>query len=396
LTTVPPVDLLPGASAATAAPLGGLDPCAWDRLAGENFYSSAGWLNFCAVEFGGDGDAVVSYRHGRPVAALPYAPTGDALFQTYRWHRLLAELGLPTPPSEGLLVGPREGYQTHLLGSADQLTELVRKLRAISAGRACVAMYVPTKLAVALWRTVGTPVPVLVETDAWIEVPEEGWAAWQTSLGGHRRRRVRKEIRDFQDAGYRIEHVPLADSCEELGTLASATLARYGHRSDPEAELASLRNHVACFGDAARTALLRTATGDLVGFCLHYLWNGTMFARWVGFDYDRILGDGEYFNLVYYTQLQRSDELGLRWIHAGIRSIEAKALRGARLQPLWLVDLTENSVLFEAEQATRAHNTGCYDRLKADRRTANALDEQSWAPFRQRQNGQEEQGEADG
>ena len=55
---------------------------------------------------------------------------------------------------------------------------------------------------------------------------------------------------------------------------------------------------------------------------------------------------------VYYAPVRMAAELGLRWVHPGIESPDAKALRGAQLRPLWLLDLSEDSVLLTATQAT--------------------------------------------
>jgi uncharacterized protein len=374
--------------------LDGVAPAEWDRLAGRNFYSSAAWLGFCATDFGSDSGVAVSYRDRAPVCAVPFVEAGGSLFATYRWYEILPACGLPTPPRRGVLVGPREGYQTPLRGadagaSAEEVHAVVQRVRDFVADNhsgsqsACVAMYVPTEDALAMQRAGVVAPPVLLEADAWIEVPDGGWAAWEERLSSKRRQRVRREVRRFHDAGFHIEHWPLSACWQQLGRLARATLAKHGQDGEAEAELAGvLRNHVRCLGEAAQTALLWDVEGALVGFCLYYVWGDTIFLRWAGFDYKRLAGSGEYFNVVYYAQVEVASELGLRWLHAGVKSIDAKALRGAQLRPLWLVDLSENSPLTEAADRVRQHNAKRYERLKADPRTGTALDEEAWEPFR--------------
>jgi hypothetical protein len=369
----------------TAQRLGGLTPAAWDALAGRNFYSSAGWLGFCTTDFGQESAAAVSFRDGEPVCAVPYVPADSSLFGSYRWHDILTDAGLPAPHPDGLLVGPREGYQTHFLGASgttlDELADVVGQLRAAAAGQSCVAMYVTTDDALALRRAgVGT-MPVLLEADGWIELPERSWSSWEESLTRNRRKMVQRDVRQFRDAGYRIEEVPLTECWHRLGEIASATQAKYGHDTRPEIELTSLRNHAVCMGEAARTALLYTAEGSLVGFCLYYAWQDTVTLRWLGLDYSRLSGGREYFNLCYYAQIELAAQLGTRWLHAGTKSVDAKAIRGARLRPLWLLDLTEDSVLAGADDAVRQHNAGRYEQLKADPITAAALDEDAWQAF---------------
>jgi hypothetical protein len=361
--------------------LGGLTAEAWDALAGPHFYSSAAWLGFCAADFGQESAAAVAYRDGEAVCAVPYVLADDSLFGSYRWHDLLTEAGLPAPAAQGLLVGPREGYQTHFLGDASAVADVVRQLRDAADGQACVAMYVTTADALALRQAGVTTTPVLLEADAWIEVPDHSYQVWEQSLSRNRRKMVRRDVRQFQDAGYRVEQVTLPEHWQRLGEIASATQAKYGHHTEPEIELKSLRNHALCMGDAARTALLYRADGELVGFCLYYAWQDTVTLRWLGLDYERLAGAQEYFNLCYYAQIELAGELGTRWVHAGVKSVDAKAIRGAQLRPLWLVDLTENSALANADETIRRHNANRYDQLKADPITAEALVDDAWLPF---------------
>jgi hypothetical protein len=371
--------------------LGGVSPEVWDRLAGRNFYSSDGWLSFCEKDFGGDSGAAVSFSEGQPVCALPFVEVHDSLPQLYRWPELLARRGLPAPSPGGLLIGPREGYQTHILSStgrpsASGVAAIIDQLRRVPASGdnsavGCVAMYVTTDDALALQRAGVTAIPVLLEPDAWIEIPEGGWAAWEASLPARRRNNVRREVRQFREAGYQVHQLALSECWQELGAMASASQAKYGRDSDPEPLLRALSNHVACMGDAARTILCRTSDGDPVGFCLYYVWRDTIFLRWAGFDYERLVGAAEYFNLCYYAQIELASELGLRWLHAGIKSTEAKALRGAQLRPLWLVDIAEDSILGRCAKQIRLHNARRYEGLKEDPRTAGALDHRAWEAF---------------
>ncbi len=59
---------------------------------------------------------------------------------------------------------------------------------------------------------------------------------------------------------------------------------------------------------------------------------------------------------MYYLPVRIAAEAGARWIHAGVEAAEAKALRGAQLRPLWMLDLSEDSVLTGHEDAIRSAN----------------------------------------
>jgi hypothetical protein len=85
---------------------------------------------------------------------------------------------------------------------------------------------------------------------------------------------------------------------------------------------------------------------------------------------------------VFYESVRLAPGLGARRVHVGIKASEGKALRGASLRPLWLVDLTENSPLGGAEELIRRHNRKLFEHYAEDARTSAALvDPHSWREF---------------
>ncbi len=357
---------------------------AWDELAGRNFYSSANWLDFCAVEHGAAVDGVVIAGDSTAAeVAMPVFSGADLAGSSYDWNAHLARRSLPALPSGGLLVGPREGYQTHLLRAAARpdpgaVTRLLAELRARTTGDACVAMYLTTE-DVRLFRTAGVQAPaVLLECDAWIPIPDDGFDAWLTTLTAKRRISVNREVAAFTSAGFRIRHVPLRECSAAIVPLAQRTESKYGFEATAAEDLASFRNHEHCLGDAAMVALC-TLDDDPVGFCLYYVWRDTIFLRWGGFDYSRLRNAYEYFNLLYYEQIRRAGEWGIRWIHAGIKATKAKVWRGAVIRPLWLLDLAATSPLVDAQRAVHDHNETFLDGLLADSTLAKAIaDRAEW------------------
>jgi hypothetical protein len=55
----------------------------------------------------------------------------------------------------------------------------------------------------------------------------------------------------------------------------------------------------------------------------------------VGFDYAALPGAYEYFTVAFYEPIRYAYAHGLRRIHLGRESYQAKVRRGARLRPLW-------------------------------------------------------------
>ena len=354
----------------------------WDGLAGRNFYSSANWLDFCATEHGAVLDTVVVAGNSTAAeVAVPLFSGADLAGSPYDWNAQLASRSLPTLATGGLLVGPREGYQTHVLRATPRptlgaVTQLLAELRARAAEKACVAMYLNTE-DVRLFRAAGVAAPaVLLECDAWLPVPDGGFDTWFAALSRNRRHFVRKEVAAFTSAGYRIQHLPLRECSTAIAPLAVRTEFKYGYHATTAEDLTTFRNHERCLGDAAMVALC-TLDDTPVGFCLYYVWRDTIFMRWAGFDYPRLRNAYEYFNLAYYEQLRWAAEREIRWIHAGIKAAKAKVLRGAILRPLWLLDLAATSPLVGAERAVRDHNAAFLDELLADRALASGISDRA-------------------
>ena len=73
----------------------------------------------------------------------------------------------------------------------------------------------------------------------------------------------------------------------------------------------------------------------IAGVTICYQWRTTLYGRFAGFDYGRLRGACEYFNVALYAPVQYAGKAGLRRCHLGVASWESKAYRGARLRPLW-------------------------------------------------------------
>ncbi|MGI8665410.1 MAG: GNAT family N-acetyltransferase [Jatrophihabitans sp.] len=370
-----------------ADPLGGLTDPEWDELAGDRFYSSAFWLRLCGFEGGGVAGGVHLDLAGGGRAAVPVIAVGDNPHPNCQWGRLLAARGLPSPPERGILVGQRRGYLAHLLASpaADRASAAAGLLAAVRAVRpplgadapARVALYLTTPDVLALRAAGVRSLPVALAADAWIAIPPGGWDAWLQSLGSrHRLRRIRSEVRRFAQAGYRVWRCSLRESYRDVARLAVQTEHRYGKAADLAGYTEAFRQQGEFAGDRAEVLLCGVDDGPPVGCCLYYRDDDTIYLRAVGFDYDRLRGAAEYFNLTYYLPAQLP---GVRWLHAGMSTPDGKALRGAELRPLWLLDLTEDSVLERHPEQVLAHNAAYRTDLAASSpAVAGALRTELW------------------
>lgn len=368
----------------------GLDPAVrpiWNRLAAEHFYQSEPWLRVCEL-YGGvrlepvlvtDGDRAC----GSWVTAYDTLRPGN-----YDWTAKYAALQVAPPSPAALLVAPSLAYSGAILRDDDDpalLARLLAELRDTSLRMTGqpdrVAMYLSTADVIALRRAGVRAHPLLLEPDAWIELPDGGWEGYLYQLATSRRHKVRREVRRFQESGCTITHHALPEVYELLPPLAESMAIKYGYSGRAPGFLLEFGKYVEATGDLGRVAMC-WHDGQPTGFCLYYPWGSSIFLRWASFDYARLTGSQEYFNLSYYAQVRIAEERGLTALHAGKNALAAKVLRGATLRPLWALDLSDREPSDTDTDRIRAANAGILAQLRADDILGPAIaDLDDWTPF---------------
>ncbi|MFF3350336.1 peptidogalycan biosysnthesis protein [Streptomyces sp. NPDC002779] len=388
-------------TAGFGSPTEGLSAEEWDRLAGSHFYASRGWLEFCVADPGGHtltGNVHTRLSDGG-TAAVPVTAVWEENNGFYQWGRLLDQAGLPAVSPQGLLVGPRRGYQTNLLVSEGSdrveaagslLDELDRLRRQTAAERMfdtsrpdqvpCHAMFLDTADVRALRAAGVRAQPVLCASDAWIRTEGEDWNGWMRTLPSKRRGElIRRDQRRFDEVGYRFTELALSECYQEAALMSQGTQARYGQPADAGVLAESLRVQAEAMGDAARVLMCARGDESPVGFLLFYRHGDSTFLKGAGFHYDRLVNVAEYFNLVYYEPIRDALRAGRRWLHAGISSADAKAMRGAEIRPLWMLDLFGDGA---ANEAIRAYNAAqLLELTDTSTAVAKAVVEDQWLEF---------------
>ncbi|MFF7357312.1 MULTISPECIES: peptidogalycan biosysnthesis protein [Streptomyces] len=382
-------------------PTEGVDTEEWDRLAGNHLYAASGWLDFCVHDPGGR--TLTGNVHARlpdgGMAAVPVTAVWEENNAFYQWSRLLERAGLPPAAPQGLLVGPHRGYQTNLLVSegtdrteaaAALLDELAALRRQAGAQRLfddarpqnipCHGMFLDSTDVRALRAAGVRAEPVLCAADAWIRTEGEDWNGWMRTLPSKRRGElIRRDQRRFDDAGYHFLEKPLSECYEEAALMSRGTQARYGQPADVEVLAESLRVQAEAMGDAARVLMCARDGESPVGFLLFYRWGDATYLKGAGFHYDRLVGVAEYFNLVYYEPIRDALRAGRRRLHAGIASTDTKAMRGAEIRPLWMIDVFGDGT---GNDAARAYNAAQLRELtESSTAVAKAVVEDDWLEF---------------
>lgn len=309
----------------------------WDDLArGAGYYSSHDWL--LANEAHPSATAryfVVESADGRPVVGLPVYDVARETNDDYH----PARLGLPDDRFR--VLGSRRGYRGGPLVVPDlapaalsaALTTLAHALRSELDGPSGW-FYVPSpSLAHVQALSPGPVGDQPLGHEAWIDVGPGGLEEHLARTPPKRRREMGRERRRFLDAGYAVGTETTASVADEAGRLLALLEQKHGNDKGVDAMTGYMRV-LAGLPDPGEVVTCR-AEGQLVGFCHYFLFAGTLWARCAGFDYARLRGAFEYFNLCVYELLERAATEGCTAVHLGTGSLQAKTNRGARLEALW-------------------------------------------------------------
>ncbi|WP_231340001.1 peptidogalycan biosysnthesis protein [Arthrobacter sp. AK01] len=328
--------------------------------------SSEEWLTYCALEAEFSGAIHTTGPNG--LGAVAVTAVDHCSNSLYRWDRILAERGLASPPPCGLHIGPARGYQGDFLcEDTDVIPDLValgqeacqeavpRKLNR-KAPVPFVGMYLKDHDVNHLTSHGLGSEPLLIALDAYIPVRGQNLDEFAEGLPRKRRHTVRKEHGEFLDAGYGTTSTLLKDSTRTVAELNVEMQLRRGIVDDVDVTQGLFQQQAAIFGDKAHVEILHDKDGQSVGFMLWYDKGDTLYVRAVGFKEDKLVGASEYFNLTYYCAIEIAQDRGLNWVHAGIEASKVKAIRGAELRGLWLVDLSTDSILLPYSDDIRLKN----------------------------------------
>ncbi|MEV0274585.1 GNAT family N-acetyltransferase [Hamadaea sp. NPDC050747] len=164
---------------------------------------------------------------------------------------------------------------------------------------------------------------------AWNSLDE--YVAW---LPRSRRYDVKREIRAFREAGYRVT-VDGGDAIDErLSELYAGLQRRFGFPAEPGAVLAGFQR-VRERLDAKMRVFVARDGDEPLGFVLALEHEGVLYTRQAGFT--RGTGSSSnfiYFNTLFYEMIAYAIDRGLRGIEYGTESFGAKLQRGCRLRAI--------------------------------------------------------------
>jgi predicted N-acyltransferase len=325
-----------------------VDPVAWNRLAGRaSLYSVHAWLAY--VEEYGDCAAryLLVWQRDSLIAALPTYRFAGSIPRFYDPELLLPGVAGRAAVRPVLVGGTRQGYATEFLldpeldaPARDAVVHaLLDALRAEPAALT-VLLYLPEEaLLTARSGLSEEDVAFLLDARARLDLPAGGLAGYRATVSANARKRMRKEMRRFADAGCRAEVRRLSECHASLGELSAQVLRRYGHPITAQAEAGRFAVQARTPLDDLCHVVLAKQGERVVGFTQFFGWNHVLFGRLHGLDDTMARSAALYYNLTYYRAIELAADLGYPTIDLGCDSYEAKVRRGARLDLLWGVAL---------------------------------------------------------
>ncbi|PNE40112.1 MULTISPECIES: GNAT family N-acetyltransferase [Streptomyces] len=329
----------------------------WDALVGPyDAFLTCRWLDVVEATAGVPMTYLWRERAGRPVAALATAVATtsvpwalgrpDVVLRNSAKDGLpdAAELlaGLAGDPSAvlmpALVAGGRHVGSTRVLqapeATGEDIEALVRAAEALAtdAGLASAAFLYLDEQDTELTRILDSRGYRSCTTGHYsvLQVPPEGFESYLAALPRKRRSSVSAERRRIREAGLRVDAEPLATAdLPRLAELESALLAKYAIDIRPD-ELLPLMHQVRdYFGDDA-FVMVAHADGGIRGFAMILRHGDQWYTRQTGYDYAYQARTGlpVYFEVLYYRLLEEAAAAGVRTLHYGLGSVQAKRSRG--------------------------------------------------------------------
>ncbi|MFK4066839.1 GNAT family N-acetyltransferase [Streptomyces sp. NPDC029674] len=172
----------------------------------------------------------------------------------------------------------------------------------------------------------------LLGADAVHELSADDWEQYVAGLSSRRRRGLRKEVTAYENSGFRTVATTGLEALDDTVTaLQVAHRAKYGLPGGHERvrrDFDALREEI---GESC-VVLGAVHEDRMLGFALYLRAGDALFLRTVGFAPE---ASGCYLALTYHETTRWALENGIRRIHYGLATYEAKFQRGCALRPRW-------------------------------------------------------------
>lgn len=170
------------------------------------------------------------------------------------------------------------------------------------------------------------------------------------------RREIRREIKAFYNAGFKIEIVnEFSNIADKLAYLEGELLVKYGYGK--EVDLFYSKNWYKkldkTYGEQSKVFIVKNEIEEIVGFSLFIFDRDmqSMSAKATGFDYSKIFKNSYcYFNIVYYEPINYAIENKIKRISFGCEMYDVKRKRGCKFEEYYLTFQDEYRKIFKNKE----------------------------------------------
>ena len=325
----------------------------WSRLTrGRGLYSSRPWLR--SLEDDPTHDVwylTACDEAGTAVAVLPvYLPSGGAVSgadsfydpgriffaddpgAAGRWRPVLLSVGRAGYDGELLIDPALAAHERH--GALAALIERYAKIADAWGVDGRAAMYLTADAADELAPHLDAQ-PLLTDLTAVLDL--DGIRCvddYLARLSGHRRGRVRRELRDFAASGLGLRWSTLGASAMAIAPLLATHHQRYGHADTTAMMTMHLSMQAEALDDLSRV-LLCEQDGELLGALVVYEWDGVWYARIAAAGPGLRAHAFAFFSMVFYAPVLAAIDHGARSYVLGPSGLQTKMKRGAAVHTRW-------------------------------------------------------------
>jgi hypothetical protein len=171
---------------------------------------------------------------------------------------------------------------------------------------------------------------VLAQAELTLNWPD--FDAYVAALPKRRRNKIRRERREFTDAGLVVREDTIGTRGAEMAELHAAQLRGYGHHTVTAERLRGLMDGIDRHLAPWCRILVAERDGQLEGFALSYEYGSELHLKMTGFSAYAQDHFG-YFNMTYYSVIEDALRRGLQTVFFGPLSYRAKVVRGCHLAP---------------------------------------------------------------
>lgn len=323
----------------------------WDALVSDNdFFNSHGWL--ASLDYAlGDGEIFALYGSAglSGGCALWDGEDKPGLFYLPDYFP-----DLKGPWQEKFLWGGAR-RSTHneipcVLGRqrGEVLSTIAEKLAQLARHRGyygTVIPYMPLSQALEVTHAYPNARVLMHSAEATLTVPSGGLSEQLERQRSHHRVRANAELAAFSRFGNRVEWCLLDD--EHLLETTAELIVNNREKYSSYQGIDWMRR---MFDGQKKSSVINNAVAavakrdnQILGVTVFYRFGETLHARYYGSNYEIDDSDFRYFVLTYYRSLDYAAKNGIRECRLSISALGAKALRGAKIEPLAALLLFEDT-----------------------------------------------------